>query len=51
MGHDLASVVMCLVFMFLPTWVNTALSLFTFVPLDTPAKAPFQAEAVGKLVG
>ena len=25
-GHDFASVMMCIVFMFLPTWVNTALS-------------------------
>jgi hypothetical protein len=47
-GHnDFASVVMCIVFMFLPTWVNTALSLFTCVPLDTPVEAPLQAEAVG----
>jgi hypothetical protein len=46
-GHDFASVVMCIVFMFLPTWVNTALSLFTCVTLDTPVEAPYQAEAVG----
>jgi hypothetical protein len=46
-GHDFASVVMCIVFMFLPTWVNTALSLFTCIPLDSPVEAPFQAEAVG----
>jgi hypothetical protein len=46
-GHDLASVVMCIVFMFLPTWVHTALSLFTCVSLDTPVEAPYQAEAVG----
>jgi hypothetical protein len=46
-GHDFASVVMCIVFMFLPTWVNTALSLFTCVTLDTPVAAPYQAEAVG----
>ena len=46
-GHDFASVVMCIVFMFLPTWVNTALSLFTCVTLDKPVAAPYQAEAVG----
>jgi len=47
-GHDFASVVMCIVFMFLPTWVHTALSLFTCVPLDNPVQPPFQAEAVGR---
>jgi hypothetical protein len=46
-GHDFASVVMCIVFMFLPSWVNTALSLFTCITLDTPVEAPYQAEAVG----
>jgi hypothetical protein len=46
-GHDFASVVMCIVFMFLPTWVNTALSLFTCVGLDDPASPPLEAEAVG----
>jgi hypothetical protein len=44
---DFASVVMCIVFMFLPTWVNTSLSLFTCVGLDTAVEAPYQAEAVG----
>jgi hypothetical protein len=46
-GHDFASVVMCIVFMFLPSWVNTSLSLFTCITLDTPVEAPYQAEAVG----
>jgi hypothetical protein len=46
-GHDFASVVMCIVFMFLPTWVNTTLSLFTCVGLDNPVDPPYQALAVG----
>jgi hypothetical protein len=46
-GHDFVSVVMCIVLMFFPTWVNTTLSLFACVTLDTPAAPPFQAEAVG----
>ena len=46
-GHDFASVVMCIVFMFLPNWVNTALSLFTCVGLDNPVEPPYQAQAVG----
>ena len=45
--HDFASVAMCVVFMFLPTWVNTALSLFTCIPLDKSVEPPFQAAAVG----
>jgi DMSO reductase anchor subunit len=45
--HEFASVTMCIVFMFLPTWVSTTLSLFECVPLDKPVAAPFQAEAVG----
>ena len=45
--HGFTSVMMCIVFMFLPTWVNTALSLFTCATLDTPVEAPYQAEAVG----
>jgi hypothetical protein len=46
-GHDFAGVVMSIVFMFLPTWVKTALSLFTCVQLDTPVELPYQAAAVG----
>jgi hypothetical protein len=46
-GHDIASLVMCIVFMFMPVWVNTVLSLFTCIPLDSPAEAPYQADAVG----
>lgn len=46
-GHDFASLVMCIVFMFMPTWVNTVLSLFACVPLDTPVESPYQATAVG----
>ena len=46
-GHDFVSVVMCIVFIFLPTWVNTALSLFTCVALDAPPLPPYQADAVG----
>ena len=38
---------MCIVLMFLPTWVGTVLSLFACVPLDMPVEPPFQAEAVG----
>jgi len=47
MVHNFASVVMSVVFMFLPTWVNTVLSLFTCVPLDSPVEPPYQAAAVG----
>jgi hypothetical protein len=36
--YDLASVVMCIVLMFLPTWVGTVLSLFACVPLDMPVE-------------
>jgi hypothetical protein len=46
-GHDFAGVVMCIVFMFLPVWVSTALSLFTCVPLDSPVQPPYEATAVG----
>jgi hypothetical protein len=45
--NETAGVAMCIVFMFLPSWLNTALSLFTCIPLDTPVEAPYQAEAVG----
>jgi hypothetical protein len=45
--HDFMSVTMCIVFTFLPTWVNTTLSLFTCIPLDRSVEAPFQAAAVG----
>jgi len=47
-GHDFASVVMCIIFMFLPAWVSTALSLFACVPLDDPDVWPYQAESVGR---
>jgi len=46
--HQLASLVMTVVFMFMPVWVSTALSLFTCVQLDRAARWPFQAEAVGR---
>ena len=45
--HEIAGVAMCIVFMFLPTWVNTSLSLFTCITLDAPVDAPYQAESVG----
>ena len=45
--HQFASRVMVVVFLFLPTWVSTAFSLFTCVQLDRPAAWPYQAEAVG----
>jgi len=47
MVHNFASLVMSVVFMFLPAWVNTVLSLFTCVPLDSPVEPPYQAAAVG----
>jgi uncharacterized protein YhhL (DUF1145 family) len=46
-GHHFASVVMSMVFMFLPIWVKTALSLLPCIGLDTPVVPPYQAEAVG----
>jgi hypothetical protein len=46
-GHAFARLVMCIVFMFMPTWVDTVLSLFACVPLDTPVEWPYQAAAVG----
>lgn len=46
-GHDFAGLVMCIVFMFMPTWVHTALSLFACVPLDTPVQWPHQAASIG----
>lgn len=46
-GHGFAATVICVVFMFLPTWVNTALSLFTCVQLDVEDRAPYQTWAVG----
>jgi len=45
--HKLVSLVMSVVFLFLPTWVSTAFSLFTCVQLDRPATPPFEAEAYG----
>jgi hypothetical protein len=45
--HFFSSIVMSVVFLFLPTWVGTAFSLFTCIQLDSPAARPFQAEAVG----
>jgi hypothetical protein len=36
-----------MVFMFLPIWVKTALSLLPCIGLDTPVVPPYQAEAVG----
>lgn len=46
-GRDFASVVMCIVFMFLPTWVSVGFSLFSCVCLDVPVQPPYQAEAEG----
>lgn len=44
---QLFSLVFCIVFLFLPTWLSTAFSLFTCVKLDGPASPPFEAAAVG----
>lgn len=46
-GQGLASVVMCIAFMFMPVWVSTVLSMFTCIPLDAPIAAPYQAAAIG----
>jgi hypothetical protein len=46
--HKLASLVVAVVFLSLPTWVNTAFSLFTCMQLDRPASPPYQAAAVGR---
>jgi hypothetical protein len=44
---QLSSLVFCIVFVFLPTWLSTAFSLFTCVKLDGKATPPFQSDAVG----
>lgn len=46
-GQQLGSLMMSVVFLFLPMWVSTAFSLFTCVQLDQPVAWPYQAEAVG----
>ena len=45
--HELASLIITIVFLFLPVWVGTAFSLFACVRLDDPASWPYQARAVG----
>lgn len=41
------SLLLCMAFLFLPTWSHSVLSLFACVPLDVPASFPYAAEAVG----
>ena len=41
------SLCVCMSFLFLPTWLHAAFSLFTCVALDTPATFPYEAAAVG----
>jgi hypothetical protein len=45
--HEFASVAICIVFMFMPIWVGTVLSMFTCIPLDSVVDPPYQATAVG----
>lgn len=45
--HQLCSICMSVVFLFLPMWLGTAFSMFTCVQLDQPAAWPYQAEAAG----
>lgn len=44
---EIFSMIVIVVFLFLPIWLNTAFSLFTCVTLDQSAAWPFAAEAVG----
>jgi hypothetical protein len=41
------SLLLCMAFLFLPTWMHATFSLFTCVPLDVEASFPYAAEAVG----
>jgi hypothetical protein len=41
------SLLLCMSFLFLPTWSHAVFSLFACVPLDVPASFPYAAEAVG----
>lgn len=46
--HDrCCSLLLCMSFLFLPTWMHATFSLFTCVPLDGEASFPYAAEAVG----
>jgi hypothetical protein len=41
------SLLLCILFLFLPTWLHATFALFTCVTLDVAASFPYQAEAVG----
>jgi hypothetical protein len=41
------SLLLCISFLFLPTWLHATFALFTCVSLDVAASFPYQAEAVG----
>jgi hypothetical protein len=46
--HDrIVSLLVCMAFMFLPTWSHAAFSLFACIPLDVGTSFPYAAEAVG----
>lgn len=46
-GQRFLSLVVCISFLFLPTWLHATFALFTCVTLDVAASFPYQAEAVG----
>lgn len=44
---EFLSLCVCMAFLFLPTWLHVAFSLFTCIALDVPASFPYEAAAVG----
>lgn len=44
------SLVLCISFLFLPTWLHAVFALFTCISLDVPASFPYEAEAVGSFL-
>lgn len=47
MRDRFVSLLVCMAFMFLPTWAHAAFSLFACIPLDVEALFPYSSEAVG----
>lgn len=41
------SLFLCVAFLFLPTWIHSAMSLFACIPLDAEVSLPYMADAVG----
>jgi hypothetical protein len=41
------SLFLCVAFLFLPTWIHSAMSLFACIPLDSDVSLPYMADAVG----